>query len=221
MKTLDRATQPSRTDVTVALREAYDLIAAEYAERNLGPASPDHRSWLARLWHCLPPRSVIVDVGCGPGRDGACLSALGARVIGLDLSARMLQIAATGQLERVAQADAFQLPLRQRSVDGVLMASLVLHVRRPDLVDVLTEAHRVLRPGGVVALNTPLGGSEGWDLQPYDPIKHSYAVAARRWFVYRSEAEVRAAADETGFGLLWVERRQRYSQWLDVLLRCS
>src|SRR6185436_5638298 len=42
----------------------------------------------------LKQRACVIDLGCGTGRVGKALAGPGARIIGLDLSARMLEIAA-------------------------------------------------------------------------------------------------------------------------------
>lgn len=45
------------------------------------------------------------------------------------------------------------LPLRDTCMDAVIASDVLEHVYRPKLV--LTELYRVLRPGGIVMLNTP------------------------------------------------------------------
>ncbi|MCU1351505.1 MAG: cap guanine-N2 methyltransferase family protein, partial [Acidimicrobiales bacterium] len=41
----------------------------------------------------LPPRSVVIDVGCGPGWTVQWLAKLGHEVVGLDISAELLAVA--------------------------------------------------------------------------------------------------------------------------------
>ena len=50
-------------------------------------------------------------------------------------------------------ADAHQIPLRDRSVDGVVIQAVLEHVLEPPKV--IAEAHRVLREGGIVYAETP------------------------------------------------------------------
>ena len=50
-------------------------------------------------------------------------------------------------------ADAHQIPLQNRTVDGVLIQAVLEHVLNPQ--GVVDEIHRVLRPGGLVYADTP------------------------------------------------------------------
>jgi SAM-dependent methyltransferase len=69
------------SDAVSETQKTYDLITAEYARQNAAAWSnlEDHISIFTAS---LPPGGVVVDVGCGPGRDIALLRARGFRVIG-------------------------------------------------------------------------------------------------------------------------------------------
>ncbi|MBX3726568.1 MAG: malonyl-ACP O-methyltransferase BioC [Xanthomonadales bacterium] len=102
--------------------------------------------------------SVVLDVGCGPGRATAALARRwrDARVIGVDLALPMLRLArrARGWLRRqpVVCADANRLPLPDASVD-LLFSSLCLQWLG-DPQAALAEFARVLRPGGTLLAST-------------------------------------------------------------------
>jgi SAM-dependent methyltransferase len=91
----------------------------------------------------------LVDVGGGTGNYSAALRDLGMRPVVADLNPGMLAVAATKHLP-VVRADAAELPLADRSVDVVLLCSMLHHV--PDWARALAEARRVARPGGRVVL---------------------------------------------------------------------
>ena len=74
----------------------YDRMAARYAAR---PTYPLERE-LGRFVALVGRGGWVIDVGCGPGQYACALAARGLRVIGLDLSARMLAQAA--RLARLA-----------------------------------------------------------------------------------------------------------------------
>ncbi len=91
----------------------------------------------------------ILDLGCGKGRFARALQALGAQVVGLDLSAAMLAEAVG--VPRV-RATARRLPFGSRTFDAVVAIEVFEHLdpRSRDLV--CDEARRVLRRGGVLAI---------------------------------------------------------------------
>ncbi|HEY1273376.1 MAG TPA: class I SAM-dependent methyltransferase [Thermoleophilaceae bacterium] len=108
---------------------------------------------LAEFVRALPRVERALDLGCGNGRLTAELRA--AEVIAADVSAVALERAR----RRVPGARALELepdaplPLEDASVDLVLCAETIEHVRDVQLL--LSEARRVLRPGGTLALTTP------------------------------------------------------------------
>jgi len=94
-------------------------------------------------------RPALVDVGGGTGNYSAALRELGMRPVVADVDPGMLAVAASKQLP-VVRTDAAALPFADRSVDAVLLCSMLHHV--PDWAQALAEACRVARPGGRVVL---------------------------------------------------------------------
>ncbi|GAA4259334.1 class I SAM-dependent methyltransferase [Dactylosporangium darangshiense] len=88
---------------------------------------------------------TCLDIGCGTGLHFAAVRARGYDVIGADLSADQLRVAA-GRNPRVVRADAARLPLADASVGAVTMT--FIHTDVDDFAAVVGEAARVLRPGG-------------------------------------------------------------------------
>jgi ubiquinone/menaquinone biosynthesis C-methylase UbiE len=93
------------------------------------------------------PGVRLLDVACGPGWVSAAAAGRGASVVGVDMSSAMLAEARRLHPGLELQVgDAESLPFPDRSFDAVVMNFGLLHVGRPE--QALTEAHRVLRPGG-------------------------------------------------------------------------
>jgi SAM-dependent methyltransferase len=97
----------------------------------------------------------VLDVGCGDGMYSVVAARGGARVTGVDLSARMLSAAsARGAAEHVTadwiRADALKLPFADGTFDRVFAITLLCLV--PEPVRAVREMTRVLAPGGVIVI---------------------------------------------------------------------
>lgn len=139
-----------RRYVTVDVVEGYARWAPTYDEvddrvdLDLFAASPGV--------HARVPGSRVVDLGCGTGRIGRWLVAHGAReVVGVDLSAEMLERAnARPGYASTTQASITQTGLAAGSFDGGTSSLVLDHVA--DLGGFFAEAHRLVRPGGWLAI---------------------------------------------------------------------
>lgn len=129
----------------------YDQVAE--LQRNVG------NNLLARLPLRLQAEQ-LVDIGCGTGYFTRALAQRFARpALGLDIAEGMLRYAREHSPADMAwlAADAEALPLRSASQD-LLFSSLALQWC-PQLPLALSEAYRVLRPGGCMAFNTLVEGT--------------------------------------------------------------
>ncbi len=145
------------------LREVYERRAElQYAQ----PPPPPDRSLdrkFERVWELLSalmPCERFLDAGCGDGRHLAALASLPqrpARVAGVDISERILEVAgltaaAAGVEAELVRANLEQLPFADRSFDLVLCTQVIEHLLEPALG--LAELARVLEPGGRVLVTT-------------------------------------------------------------------
>lgn len=88
---------------------------------------------------------LILDLGCGKGRFARHFQDAGARVVGVDLADGMLGEAAG--LARL-RATATRLPLASGLFDAVVAVEMFEHLAPSALPVTISEAQRVLRPGG-------------------------------------------------------------------------
>lgn len=105
-------------------------------------------AWLGDSW----TERVVADLGCGGGLLARPLAAAGARVVGVDASAASLAQARTHVAALFVRGDIRRTPLAAHSADVVLLADVLEHV--PEVGAVLSEAARIVRPGGAVFVNT-------------------------------------------------------------------
>jgi 2-polyprenyl-6-hydroxyphenyl methylase/3-demethylubiquinone-9 3-methyltransferase len=144
---MSTATRP-RNDIA-----QYDDLSGQWWQPN-GRFAPLH--WLARARAALiPPASrpgaVLVDLGCGGGLLAPHVAGKGYRHIGVDLVASALGHARAHGVTPV-RADVGRLPLPDACADVVSAGEILEHV--PDLSTVVGEACRILRPGGLLVLDT-------------------------------------------------------------------
>jgi SAM-dependent methyltransferase len=136
-----------RLDDPEVVRREYATEAGLRARASVygGVAGPDAREAAFDAVGEAAPRDVL-EVGCGWGELAARVTAeLGASVVALDLSPRMVELArARGADARVG--DVQELPFPDASFDVAVANWMLYHV--PDLERALSELARVLRPGG-------------------------------------------------------------------------
>jgi len=102
-----------------------------------------------------PPPAVIADVGGGPGRYALWLAASGYTVEHRDIVQMHVEQAQATNVPAVHSAvgDARALDLGDASVDAVLLLGPLYHLAdRDQRVRALSEARRVVRPGGPVVI---------------------------------------------------------------------
>jgi SAM-dependent methyltransferase len=130
----------------------YDDELWELVPEERGPA----REHILEFVRSLDPCEHALDLGCGDGRlavELRCTEVTAADVssVALERAGRRLPEASLVQL----QPDA-PLPLPDTQFDLVLSVDMLEHVRDVQLL--LSEARRVLRPGGRLAITTPAHG---------------------------------------------------------------
>lgn len=104
----------------------------------------------------LPPESHVLEVGCGSGVVSRRVARWPhvAKVVGLDVSASMIDYAQglsrNHENLEYLQGDALKLPLPANTYDLVLLHCVLGDVS--DVSKALSEAFRVLKPGGVLQI---------------------------------------------------------------------
>jgi SAM-dependent methyltransferase len=129
----------------------YDGLAAWYD--NFVRSSRETATALAALPDLVGRGpGTCLDIGCGTGVAFGTLSELGWSVVGVDISADQLRIAAARARRvggRIEQGDAAHLAFPDGSFDAAV--SVLTHTDFDDPPAVFGEAARVVRPGGRLA----------------------------------------------------------------------
>jgi len=140
-------------DASVA---AYSTHVAAYEQA--------HRSKVAdlvqRFSDALPAGSIVLDAGCGPGRDLARFAALGHHPTGVDANAAMVAEAQRHGHAKVGDLRA--LPFVDNTFDGAWACASLVHMDKTEAYIALCELARVVRPRGPVYASVKASGQYGW-----------------------------------------------------------
>jgi len=112
---------------------------------------------LADLIESLDAKSLVVDIGCGPGRVLGFLARRGVPCVGLDRSRISVGLAAERYHCPVIVGDNLRLPFADGSVDVVISDGVIHHTQDPRAA--FLENNRILKPGGrmYLAVYKPTG----------------------------------------------------------------
>jgi len=143
------------------LQEIVDYYTSTAEESRLteGSAQLEFERTKELLGRVLPgPPAQVVDVGGAAGAYAFWLASLGYAVHLVDATPRLVEVAerhdatCSQRLASIAVGDARRLSFADGSVDAVLLLGPLYHlIERSDRIVALREAHRILRPAGVVA----------------------------------------------------------------------
>jgi demethylmenaquinone methyltransferase/2-methoxy-6-polyprenyl-1,4-benzoquinol methylase len=148
-------------DKSVRVRRVFSRIARRYDVMNSVLSFGQHKLWRRFAMRLLDvrPGMRVIDVAAGTGDWTLALAKAvrpGGKVVGLDFSPEMLEVAETklarrpelrGVVEWV-HGDAMQLPFPDNSFDLATIGFALRNV--PDVPTVLREMQRVVREGGLV-----------------------------------------------------------------------
>ena len=97
----------------------------------------------------------VLDIGCGRGEFLDLLRQQGVRARGLDINHEMVEVCRQRGLD-ASEGDAlgYLRGLADESLGGIFAAQVVEHLEPDYLVRLLQRAGEVLRPGGVLVLET-------------------------------------------------------------------
>jgi ubiquinone/menaquinone biosynthesis C-methylase UbiE/DNA-binding HxlR family transcriptional regulator len=170
------------------MRTFFDSVAGR-----LGKDYVPGKSWksVAEAFLRLMPPMVIADLGAGEGAFTLLLAQRAKKVIAVDTSAKMIEVAREQALRHGVEnveyrlGDMEEIPIDDRSVDLVIFSQSLHHALHPDCA--VEEAARILVPGGRIVI--------------LDLVKHRFEEArelyADEWLGF-TETELETMLEKAG-----------------------
>ena len=186
-----------------AVRRKRADLSREYFNRMAGRFGRTYcpgRTWqgVSRMLFTLVPEIDIADLGAGEGHLSQLLAKRARHVIAVDNSEKMVEYGTTLALENGITNLEYRLgdiedpPIAPASIDLVLLSQALHHAAKPHRA--LEAAHRILRPGGQVAV--------------LDLLSHQFEQArelyADTWLGF-TEAELGGFLSDAGFNNVHAE----------------
>jgi SAM-dependent methyltransferase len=143
-------------------RESEDLASPRNVTRYMNP-NQDTVYALEYAYYLLGDvlNKTVLDLGCGAGENSVLLARRAAKVVGLDISPDLVEIAqrraqVQGQTVQFIVTSAYATGLQGESVDVVFGEAILHHL---DLERAANEIRRILRPGGYAIFIEPIRDS--------------------------------------------------------------
>lgn len=185
----------------------------KYQEQAAGPAwNSEPQPGVSEFVAGLPPRSLVLDVGAGDGRNSSVVIAAGHQAVLLDIASTALDLAlhnlrnAQSIMPLAVLGSMEEMPIAAAQFDAVICLDALPQAHHAERA--MREIHRVLKPGGHAFLNlfTPAdcAWGEGEQLGP-----RSW-VYKQTLFTFWAEGELEALS-ERQFKVIRVEHRR----WVD------
>ncbi|MCM1326436.1 MAG: class I SAM-dependent methyltransferase [Bacteroidales bacterium] len=135
----------------------YNQNAPQFAQIT---TSVDFAAMQQRFTDKLPVGGLILDFGCGAGRDTKAFLSKGFQVEAVDGSEELCKIA--GEYTGIPVRQMFFQELKEiEKYDGIWACASILHVKKRELPEVLQKMSRALKAQGVIYTSFKYGTFEG------------------------------------------------------------
>lgn len=184
----------------------YNQNAAQFFANTVGV---DMGTVYARFLPLIPANGLILDAGCGSGRDAKAFLMQGYRVRAFDASPQLAQLASE-HIGRPVAVQSFLELTDERCYDGIWACASLLHLPEVDVPDALRKLWTALKPGGVLYLSFKVGFGEREHQGRH--FTDASETRLRDWLTGLSEI------DRCEFWVTTDQRPNRTEEWLNAII---
>ncbi|MDC0609169.1 class I SAM-dependent methyltransferase [Vibrio sp.] len=159
----------------------------------------------------IPEGGLIMDAGCGSGRDALAFTEQGYHVLAFDEAEKLVDLAKEKTGLNIECSSFLDFYTEPSSVDGIWACASLLHTPVDELGHTLTHLMHFLKPEGIIYCSFKYG-AEDTELED------------GRFFTNMNESKIDRLAAETNVSIrhLWITEDLRVERkgekWLNVLL---
>ncbi len=195
---LKQINEETRKSFNLAAEKYYELFKDEMKQKEYD------RILLDKFAGSFDSKSIICDVGCGPGHITRYLFDKGLNVFGIDISERCIQVARRENPKmRFRVMDMARLDIADESIDGIVSFYSIIHTPKRLVHILFHEFNRVLKKGGRLLVVVKKGNTEGY-------VDELEGFKTRLYFANFDEEELKGYFQTCGFALIFLETRQPY-----------
>jgi ubiquinone/menaquinone biosynthesis C-methylase UbiE len=194
------------TEIT---KESYNKSATQWSEKHWTYEQEKDLNLiliLEKFVKLLGGKGLVLDAGCGSGRDSKYLLEHKIQIIGIDFSDGMLKEARKRVLNGdFRKMDMKKLEFADNQFDGIWACASLLHFPKNEVSKALEEFRRVLKPNGILFASVKEGVGERIETEKYGP----------RFFAYYELTEFENKIKESGFNVIasWVNKGKKWN-WI-------
>jgi len=192
--------------MTTANIEYYEQNSAEFFNSTV---TVDMADLQCRFLVHIPSGGLILDAGCGSGRDAKAFIDSGYRIVAFDASSALATLASQ-HIGQPVQVRVFSDVVEHACYDGIWACASLLHLPSAEIPSAIQCLWAALKPGGTFYFSFKHGRGEHEQGGRY--FTHADAVTVQEW--------LDALADVAGKEC-WItadQRPERSEQWINVLV---
>lgn len=155
--------------------DLYSNVSYAYADRTKNAYGKYLQPFVDSFLNVLEGR-VVLDLGCGPGRDLSYFKEKGLDAVGVDVAEGMVEICKNKGLS-VLHTDFFSLPFNLESFDGIWAYTSLTLLPKEEFIQIVENIAGLLKSKtGVFAVGMIEGDFEGWKVDQKYPDTKRYVL---------------------------------------------